>query len=190
MGSNTELESSLYSTITTIDCDTIDETDDDDDDIYLPSPQDLACQAGGPPAAYIAQKWAEILIPRGQTLFGRRDIANCVLAVGKSRYFVHWQVLWVKKEERMGSQRLPSLKLFFLFVFYFTPRHGQQKTAKKKTQKALTLFFVPTSTFLSSPPCPPAFCCFSNSPPSLSFSLDLKCQLFRIPEKQKRGIGD
>ncbi|GJJ75914.1 hypothetical protein EMPS_08272 [Entomortierella parvispora] len=94
MGPNARLESSDYLTMVATDHVII--ASDGEDDIYLRSPQDLACQADGPPVSYIAQKWAEILVPHGKTLFGQQDTANCILTVGKSRYFVHWQMLWCR----------------------------------------------------------------------------------------------
>lgn len=148
MGSNTELESYLHSTMTAIDCNSMDGDSDSDGDFYLPSPQDLACQAGGPPATYIAQKWAEILVPQGEALFGRQDIANCVLIVGQSRYFVHWQVLWVKKKRKnraaMGfflSLKLFSPQLIFVLLSWTEARTTESRHKRKKNTESIDPLF-------------------------------------------------
>lgn len=75
-------------------------------ELNLPSYQDLTSALQVVPEIYVARRWVETLLPHGKKLFdGLPETANCLLSVGKSRYRVHWQVLWVNSRLALQSKR-------------------------------------------------------------------------------------
>ncbi|KAK3815649.1 MAG: hypothetical protein J3R72DRAFT_461485 [Linnemannia gamsii] len=65
--------------------------------LITPADQKAGASDGGicsiPPDNYIAKMIFEKLLPEGPMMYGRRSDANCILLVGRRRYFVHVQML-------------------------------------------------------------------------------------------------